>query len=75
MCELLFSLLTSKFQSRGRPDRQNAMDLQVNCLVNGADLVRQHLPQLRTGIEFPSVVWSNSYDYLRGLVQYSPVDE
>ena len=51
------------------------MDLKINCLVNGADLVRQHLPQLRTGIEFPSVVRPNSHDHLRGFVQYSPVDE
>src|SRR6266508_4969520 len=72
---LLCKLLTSKSQSRRRSNRQNPMDLQVNCLVNGADLVWQHLPQLRTGIKFPYVVRPNSYDYLRRLVQYSPVDE
>lgn len=46
------------------------MEREGNRMADGADLVREHVPQLRPGGELPPRVWAHSYDGLCGVVEY-----
>jgi len=71
-CDSFSSLV---FSSRFQPDREDQLVPAIHCLVDGPDLVRKYVPQLRTGVKFPSFVRTDSHDHICRLVQHFVVDQ
>jgi hypothetical protein len=51
------------------------MDVQVDCMVDGADMVWEYVLEFCSSVEFSSGVWADSYDHFRGVVEYFAAHE